>query len=598
MSDALQNINLDQLTRSALGGADTSWVKPTIDKLQKTEADKEAAGEPIREQTAKDAKADKAIVDRRYAGIEPVDIPKWDAEKEAAKVRTDPLQAFGSAASIFAIAASAFTHTPITNALNGSAAAMQAIKKGDEEGYNRNYDAWKENTKIALERHNAQHEDYQDAIEKMKTDMATGAAMLTAATAKYGDRATALMNEAGLYEKLGSLQESRANAAHSMLLALPDLERKNLEVQSTFALTGAQKKLDEAVKEGDPAKVIQAQLGLQQAQQMIKNVHEGLNPYATGVNAGKGYMSDLQLKAINEGNDKFAAENGRPPNASEQLKIANDIMASSKATGSSFDAQLLSDFRRDYASANGGKQPTAAEEAKFRTESKNAEPTYSPRALDDMAEQYLAGDKSVFQNLGRGVQGAANIVALREKISSLMQEKGISAEDQAMRMAEFGGLAAAERKLGTTQATIAIGRAELEPLIPQALAASAALPRSEYPSANSVLQAYERGSGDPRVRRLAIALQAVKGAYTQVLTRGGQSTDAARATADELFATKDSEEVIKAAMEQVQREAAAVGQAPATVRKDLRNTFYGGGDQQPTGQGGGTKDFSHLWGGQ
>lgn len=319
MSDALQNINLDQLTRSALGGADTSWVKPTIDKLQKTEADKEAAGDPIREQTAKDAKADKAIVDKRYAGIEPVDIPKWDAEKEAAKVRTDPLQAFGSAASIFAIAASAFTHTPITNALNGSAAAMQAIKKGDEEGYQRNYDAWKENTKIALERHNAQHEDYQDAIEKMKTDMATGAAMLTAATAKYGDRATALMNEAGLMEKLGSLQESRANAARAMLQALPQLEEKNMTVQSAFALTSARKKLEEATQSGDPAKIAAAQVGLNNAQQHVKDLHEALNPYSASSSASG--LNAMKIQQIEDLTKEFTERVGRPPNAEEKLGI-------------------------------------------------------------------------------------------------------------------------------------------------------------------------------------------------------------------------------------------------------------------------------------
>lgn len=596
MSDALQNINLDQLTRSALGGADTSWVKPTIDKLQKTEADKEAAGEPIREQTAKDAKADKAIVDKRYAGIEPVDIPKWDAEKEAAKVRTDPLQAFGSAASIFAIAASAFTHTPITNALNGSAAAMQAIKKGDEEGYQRNYDAWKENTKIALERHNAQHEDYQDAIEKMKTDMATGAAMLTAATAKYGDRATALMNEAGLYEKLGSLQESRANAARSMLLALPDLERKNLEVQATFALTDAQKKYDAATKEGDPSKIVQAQVALQEANQQVKNVFARPNPYTTAGNELNKAFSDAQLASISEKQAAKEKDLGRPLTATEKLGVMNDVKNSGKQYGS-VAAQMLADWKRDYTDMN-GKPPTAEQEAEYQRETKQIKPDLDADALTEMADQYLAGDASVFQNVGRGTQGSANLTALRNTIAKRMIDLGISAEDQAFQMQAFKALGATLRTVGTTAGKIGLGRKELDVLIPQALAASHELPRSNYPTANAVQQAVDAGIGDPRVRKLAITLQAVKSAYSQVLVRGGASTDAARAQTDDLFKNNDPEAVIQTAMDQIRAESDAVARAPGALMEEERAGFGRKGATQPAAPAGGTKDFSHLWGGQ
>lgn len=352
MSDALQSINLDQLAKTALGGADSSWIKPTIDKLQKIEADKEAAAEPIRRQTAKDADTDKQIVDKSYAGIEPVDIPKWDAEKEAAKVRTDPLEAFGSAASIFAIAASAFTHTPITNALNGSAAAMQAIKNGDEEGYQRNYDAFKENVKIALDRHNAQHEDYQDAIEKMKTDMAQGAAMITAATAKYGDQATALMNEAGLYEKLGSLQQSRASAARDMLEALPKLEMDNLKVNSVFAMNSAQKALADAQQSGDPNKIVQAQVALQRVQQQISTLHNVENQYGTGTTALKTGVDQLTVDAINEKistAEAAAKAAGKTLSAQDRLQIASDVQSQVK-TGQSVtdDPQMLAYAAETY----------------------------------------------------------------------------------------------------------------------------------------------------------------------------------------------------------------------------------------------------------
>lgn len=596
MSDALNNINLDALTKTALGGADTSWVQPTVAKLQTIEKKKEAEQDPVREQIKTDYAKDRKEVDTKYAGIEPVDLPKWDAAKEAAKRQTDPIQAFGSFGSIFAIAASAFTHTPIINALNGSAAAMQAIKKKDEDGYNQAYDAWKENIHVALDRHNMQHQDYQDAFDKMKNNMAEGQAMLTATAAKYGDQAATLMNEAGLYEKLGSLQESRANAARGLLTVLPDLQRKNLEVQSTFALTNAQKELNEAQASGDPAKIIEKQIALTQAQQQIKNVFSRPNPYASATGGINSAISEAQLAAIDEKTKAKEQELGRPLSANEKLGVMNDVKNSGKQYGS-VAAQMLADFKRDYADMNNGQQPSVQQEAEFQKQMKAVKPDLEPDALDEMADQYLAGDGTVFQNVGRGTQGSANIAALRNTITRHMNEQGITPEDQAFQMQAFKAMGATLRTIGTTQGRIALGRKELDTLIPQALAASHELPRSDYPTANAVQQAIESGVGDPRLRKLAIALQAVKSAYSQVLVRGGATTDAARASTDDLFKNNDPEKVIQIAMDQIRAESDAVAKAPGAAMEEERATF-GRKKNEPAAVGspaGKTNDFSHLW---
>jgi hypothetical protein len=682
MSDALNNINLDALTKTALGGADTSWVQPTVAKLQTIEKKKEAEQDPVREQIKTDYAKDRKDVDTKYAGIEPVDLPKWDAAKEKAKRSTDPIEAFGSFGSVFAIAASAFTHTPIINALNGSAAAMQAIKNRDEESYNQAYDAWKENIHVALDRHNMQHQDYQDAFDKMKNNMAEGQAMLTATAAKYGDQASTLMHEAGLYEHLGGLQESRANAARGLLTVLPDLQRKNLEVQSTFALTNAQKELNEAQQSGDPSKIIEKQLAFTEAQQQIKNVFSRPNPYSSITTGVKNTISDLQLQAIDEAQNAKAKELGRPLTAMEKLAATNEVMNSSKTPSGSAQTQILTDWRRDYLATNGkppsgaeeqafmasskykddvkafgndlklktiqekiaektaqlgrppnstetlaiyndvqnsgkaagsvqtqllndfkrdfadmyGKPPTAQEEVEFQKQIKAVKPDLEPETLSEMADQYLAGDGTVFQNVGRGTQGSANIAALRNTIASRMEEQGITPEDQAFQMQAFKALGATLRTVGTTQGKIALGRKELDVLIPQALQASHELPRSNYPTANAVQQAVDAGVGDPRVRKLAIALQAVKSAYSQVLVRGGASTDAARAQTDDLFQNKDPEAVIQTAMDQIRAESDAVARAPGAVMDEERGTF---GRKKPAPAGAAPTDKSpnsHLWG--
>lgn len=595
MSDALNSINLDSLTKTALGGADTSWVQPTIAKLQTIEKKKEAEQDPVREQIKTDYAKDRKEVDTKYAGIEPVDLPKWDAAKEKAKRSTDPIQAFGSFGSVFAIAASAFTHTPIINALNGSAAAMQAIKNRDEESYNQAYDAWDKNIHVALDRHNLQHQDYEDAFDRMKNNMAQGQAMLTATAAKYGDQAATLMNEAGLYERLGGLQEARANAARGLLTVLPDLQRKNLEVQSTFALTNAQKELNEAQRTGDPAQIIEKQNALTEAQQQIKNVFSRPNPYASATGGINAAISEAQLQAIDEKTKAKEKDLGRPLNAVEKLAVMNDVKNSGKQYGS-VAAQMLADWKRDYTDVN-GKPPTAEEEADYVRQTKMVKPDLDETALTEMADQYLAGDASVFQNVGRGTQGSANLTALRNTIAKRMIDEGISAEDQAFQMQAFKALGATLRTVGTVQGRISLGRKELDVLIPQALQASHELPRSTYPSANAVQQAVDAGVGDPRVRKLAIALQAVKSAYSQVLVRGGATSDAARASTDDLFKNKDPEAVIQIAMDQIRAESDAVARAPGAVMDEERGTFgrkkaAPAGTAAPAAK---SDDFSHLW---
>ena len=78
--------------------------------------------------------------------------PQWNADKEQReRVFARPIEDFGSIGAIFGIIASQFTKTPLTSAMNAAAAAMNATRDHDEEGYKTAYQAWKDNTALALE---------------------------------------------------------------------------------------------------------------------------------------------------------------------------------------------------------------------------------------------------------------------------------------------------------------------------------------------------------------------------------------------------------------------------------------------------------------
>jgi len=145
-------------------------------------------------------------------------LPKpWDADKEHKKWETNPIEGFGSMGGLFAMVASAFTKAPMENAINGMAGAINSIKDGNEAGYQRAYDAFKTNVKLADQRFKTQHELYSDALGLSSVDMAASDAKLRNAAVKFGDQHVLMLAEHGMIKEIYELQEARAKAHEQMM---------------------------------------------------------------------------------------------------------------------------------------------------------------------------------------------------------------------------------------------------------------------------------------------------------------------------------------------------------------------------------------------
>lgn len=187
----------------------------------------------IEGQMGKDLKAVEEA--RKNAGVEPGTLKPWNEKMEAAKYETDPIAAFGSIGSVMGILASAFTHEPLVNAMSASAAAINAIKQGDKDAYNHAYKAWEANTKLALEKHKIQHEQFEDAITLLKTNMAAGEAKARLLAAKFGDQKSLFLLENGMDKDLIELQTARQTAALKMEQMLPKIQENNAIISGLFA---------------------------------------------------------------------------------------------------------------------------------------------------------------------------------------------------------------------------------------------------------------------------------------------------------------------------------------------------------------------------
>ena len=198
------------------------------------------------------------------------------------------------------------------------------------------------------------------------------------------------------------------------------------------------------------------------------------------------------------------------------------------------------------------------------------EPTIDDETLTAMAEQYLAGDKSVFQNLGRGAQGAANVVALRQRVTQVAKEAGMTPDQIALVQNEFQGMGAAQRALGTRSANFGLAEKEAYAMADLVTEASSKVPRTQFMPINKAIIAYENKTGDPEARQFGAALNSFINAYARAVSPIGTPTVSDKDHARSMLSTADSHEALVAIMNQLKREMDAAGAAPGAVQKQMR----------------------------
>ena len=214
-----------------------------------------------------------------------------------------------------------------------------------------------------------------------------------------------------------------------------------------------------------------------------------------------------------------------------------------------------------------------------------AEPTLSPETQRKMAEQYLSGDKGVMQNLGRGAQGAANVVALRETIAQVAEGRGLSGADIAAKQSEFMGMNAAQRALGTRQANFGLAKSEAYEMADLVTETSEAVSRTQFMPINKALNAYNTNTGSTEIREFGAALNSFINAYARAISPVGTPTVSDKDHARAMLSTADSHEQVVAIMGQLKKEMEAAGRAPGVVKKEIREGFTK--DNQSSGSGAG-----------
>lgn len=203
------------------------------------------------------------------------------------------------------------------------------------------------------------------------------------------------------------------------------------------------------------------------------------------------------------------------------------------------------------------------------------EATLPPAVLNSMADQALTGDKSVFTNVGRGAQGAANLVALRTAMNQKMQDRGWSGADIAAANAEFAGTTAAQRSIATKAGNISMAATEAMKVMPLALAASDKVVRSGFLPFGKAEVMFNAQTNDPNLREFATANNALVNIYSRAISPTGNPTVSDKDHARELLSTAYDQKSYNAIVGQMQKEIDAAMESPKAVRESLRSSITG-----------------------
>jgi hypothetical protein len=184
----------------------------------------------------------RALEAYKKEGIGPEEFKPWNAEIEHKKYESEPLQGFASSGAIFAMIASAFTKAPMLSAIEGMSGALNGIKQGNEDAYTRAYDSWKENTKVAKQRHDIQHQAYTDALALGTHDLALSNAKLRAEASRFGDKQILALADNGMVKEIYDAIAARNKSIES---AADLAERTTIRTMQKHALETSFAQIDQ-----------------------------------------------------------------------------------------------------------------------------------------------------------------------------------------------------------------------------------------------------------------------------------------------------------------------------------------------------------------
>jgi hypothetical protein len=337
-------------------GVNTAPPPALVKGLQKINSRQLASDRAISGEMRANYKTDRERLQEEYAAEQVKDIKPWDAQAESKKRESDPITEFASLGSVFGILASAFTHAPMTNALNASAAAIDAINANNAEDYKRAHEAWKENTDAAFKRADMEHRRFTDAVTLMKENMAAGLSMAKLNAIESGDQKAQLYLENGMIPEWDDLMTKRAETKSKTADAALKQAKDMAIMRDRMDLIAKYKSDFAAAHDGREPSETELQHAMPQ---INKQWMQETSPYRTtsGVNG----MIEQRTQAYYDDPDSPTHGNFIASQDRALKKIKGEASAKTKTLAEEYKDKAVAEFT----AAHGGQEPSAAEYKKI-----------------------------------------------------------------------------------------------------------------------------------------------------------------------------------------------------------------------------------------
>ena len=240
------------------------------------------------------------MISREAASAE--ELHPWNADAELGSRKTGLWDQFGSPGFIVAMLGSAFTATPMNSALNAGAAAMNAINQGDMKSYEKAFEAWKDNSKLVLDRIKLEHEQFADIDKLRQTDLAEWRVKAELLAQNYGDQRKLLLLKNGMDEDYFKARDAEVTAARNLATAQQGIMEQHALMMAV--------QNDPRYKSGDPQKMYEAVLDAEKKLQEAKysGRYSSFSPGALKTNELNAVKDDVRKEHPDWSEGKVAIE--------------------------------------------------------------------------------------------------------------------------------------------------------------------------------------------------------------------------------------------------------------------------------------------------
>lgn len=227
--------------------------------------------------------------------------------------------------------------------------------------------------------------------------------------------------------------------------------------------------------------------------------------------------------------------------------------------------------RHDRATESQGQEKVDISKAKFERDSGGG---LTGKAVDQITDQVITGDTSGLTGLSK-----ADKAKVRNRMADVAEIRGLSGADIAAKNAEFFGIRAGERALGTRQAQIDTAAVEAQKIAPIVREASKKVPRGGFVPWTKLFQIAEAGSSNKELLAFAQAAKSYANIYTRATVPGASGVSDRESAVEHLPIFTDDAS-FEAVMDIMDKEIAAAKASPREVRQGLAESITGR-DPQP-----------------